>query len=300
MKKALKILGIVLAVLLVAAGGLLVYVLVAFNGLWSQKYEVAQHAITVPADEASLAEGRRLLKARACAECHGEDLGGRFFLSEPGFGRLYARNLTTGRGGRVAGYTDGDLERAIRHGVTPDGNPLVFMPSEEFWPLSDSDLGKIIQAIRAQPPVDREPEPNEFSLIMKGLSVFKVFPIMAARTIDQQAPHPAPVSQSVSVDYGRYVAVTCTGCHGAGFSGGPIPGAPPSIPVPQNLTPAPDALGRYSEEQFITALRTGKRPEGTTINEFMPWKVFANMTDTELKALYAFLKSLPAKPFGER
>jgi hypothetical protein len=50
----------------------------------------------------------------------------------------------------------------------------------------------------------------------------------------------------------------------------------------------------------MTMIRTGVRPDGTTINEFMPWKVYANMNDTELKALYAFFKSLPPKPFGGR
>jgi len=72
------------------------------------------------------------------------------------------------------------------------------------------------------------------------------------------------------------------------------------MPVPKNLTPAPDGLGRYTEAQFMTMIRTGVRPDGTTINEFMPWKVYANMNDTELKALYAFFKSLPPKPFGGR
>ena len=300
MKKPFKILGFVAAGLLVIVGGVLIYVLVAFNGMWTRTYDVPRHEIAATNDDASLEEGRRLLKARACTECHAEDLGGKFFLEEPALGRFYARNLTSGRGGRLADLSDLDLERAIRHGVKKDNTALVFMPAEEFWHMSDADLGKIIQAIRAQPPVDREVQPNQFTTLVKALAVFGVFPLSPAALIDQPKPHDPPAAEAVSVEYGKYIGVACTGCHGATFAGGPIPGAPATMPVPANLTPAPDGLGRYDEAQFITMIRTGQRPDGTTINEFMPWKVYANMTDTELKALYMYFKSLPPKKFGDR
>ena len=300
MKKALRILGYVVAGLVVVAVGVFIYVLVGFSRLWTRTYEVPAHAIAATTDPASLVEGQRLLKARACTECHGADLGGRYFLEEPALGRFYARNLTGGRGSNVPSMTDLDLERAIRHGVKKDNTALVFMPADEFWHMSDADLSKIIQAIRAAAPVDREAQANEFTTLSKALGVFGVFPLSPASAIAQQTPHAAPAAEGVSVEYGKYIAVACTGCHGETYSGGPIPGAPATMPVPANLTPASDGLGRYDETQFITMIRTGQRPDGTTINEFMPWKVYGNMTDTELKALYMFFKSLPAKPFGGR
>jgi cytochrome c553 len=300
MKKLLRILAVVVAVLLLVAGGIAAYVFIAFNGLWTTKYSVPRHEVAVSTGEASLAEGRRLLQARACTECHGADLGGRYFLEEAALGRIYARNLTTGHGGDLAAWSNVDLERAIRHGVKPDGTPLVFMPANEFWAMSDEELGSVIQAIRAQPPVDRANQPNSFTPLMRGLSVFGVFPLVPASHIDQQKPHPAPVAVGASAEYGRYLAVACSGCHGETFSGGPIPGAPATMPVPRNLTPAPDGLGRYTQQQFATMLRTGTRPDGTMINEFMPWKVYANLTDTEVQALYAFLQTVPPKPFGGR
>ena len=300
MKKALKIVGIVLAGLVVVAGGVLVYVFVAFNRMWTRTFDVPKHDITATADEVSLAEGRRLLKARACTECHGDDLGGRYFMEEPALGRFYARNLTTGRGGNIGAFSDLDLERAIRHGIRKDNTGLVFMPADEFWHMSDTDLSKIIQAVRAAPPVDRDAQPNQFTLLSKGLGVFGVFPLLPAAAIEHEKPHETPAAEGVSVEYGKYIAVACAGCHGNSYGGGPIPGAPASMPVPANLTPASDGLGRYDEGQFIAMIRTGKRPDGTAINEFMPWKVYANMTDTELKALYMFFNSLPAKPFGSR
>lgn len=105
----------------------------------------------------------------------------------------------------------------------------------------------------------------------------------------------------VSVAYGRYLAAGCTGCHGLGYSGGPIPGAPPSFPPAANLTPDnASGLGRWSEADFLRALREGVRPDGSTINPVMPWKNFARMSDTELKALYLFLQQVPAQPRGNR
>lgn len=300
MRKTLRILAYIVGGLIVVAGGILVYVLIAFNGLWKKTYDVPRHDITATSDEASLAEGRRLLKARACTQCHGDDLGGRYFLDEPALGRFYARNLTTGRGGELRSLTDVDIERAVRHGVKPDGTSLLFMPAPEFWHLSDADLAKIIQAVRAQPPVDREPQPNQFTLLVKALGVFGVFQLNPASKVEQQKPHDKPAAEGVSVAYGQYIAVACSGCHGETYSGGPIPGAPATMPVPKNLTPAADGLGRYAEAQFIAMIRTGMRPDGTAIDEFMPWKVYASMNDTELKALYSFFKSLPPKPFGGR
>ena len=148
MKKLLKVLAAVVAVLLLVVAGLVAYVFIAFNGLWTRKYDVPRHDVVASADEASLAEGRRLLRARGCAECHGTDLGGKYFLDDPGLGKLYAVNLTSGKGAELPGWSNADIERAVRHGVKPDGTALVFMPAQEFWGMSDDELGKIIQALR--------------------------------------------------------------------------------------------------------------------------------------------------------
>jgi cytochrome c553 len=300
LKKILKVLGVVVLILIVAAMGAAGYVVVKFNSLLDGRYTVQAHPVAVPSDAASLAEGRRLLKARACAECHGDDMSGKAFLDDPGLGRLYSANVTGGRGSRVSTYSDADLERIIRHAVRPDGSSVVFMPANELWYLGDEEVGRIIQAVRALPHVDKEQPANQPTFLMKALSVAGIIKFVAAKTVDPLKPHVAQPPPGITVEYGKHLAVACTGCHGEGFSGGRIPGAPPSIPVPANLTPAPDGLGRYSQVQFASMLRTGKRPDGTDINPFMPWKVYGHMTDDELKALYAFLTSLPPKPFGGR
>ena len=62
-----------------------------------------------------------------------------------------------------------------------------------------------------------------------------------------------------------------------------------------NLTPEKTTgLGaRYDEAKFIQTLRTGKKPEGEPLLPPMPWMVYKNFTDEDLKAIYAYLRTLP-------
>jgi hypothetical protein len=105
----------------------------------------------------------------------------------------------------------------------------------------------------------------------------------------------------VDVVYGKYLAdiAGCTGCHRPGLSGGPIPAAPPDFPEAANLTPSGELVG-WTEEMFITTIRTGVKPSGTPLKEQMPSKYFALMSDDELKAIWMFLQSVPAKAAGTR
>jgi hypothetical protein len=72
----------------------------------------------------------------------------------------------------------------------------------------------------------------------------------------------------------------------------------PNKKIASNLTPA--GLGAYNDSLFARALRQGVRPGGTPIDTFMPWREFRLMTDTEIGALYAYLRTVPARPFGNR
>lgn len=73
---------------------------------------------------------------------------------------------------------------------------------------------------------------------------------------------------------------------------------PPDLPPASNLTPT--GIGTWSEADFITALRTGKRRDGSTIDSFMPIETFAQMTDEEAQALWLYIKGVPPKPFGNK
>jgi hypothetical protein len=113
-----------------------------------------------------------------------------------------------------------------------------------------------------------------------------------------------PLGPGVAPDgtaaYGRYLAdVTgCHGCHGFGLSGGRVAG-PAGFPPAANLTPA-GRLAGWSEADFRRAMRTGARPDGTRIDAFMPWRLYAAMTDEELGALWRYLRGVPPRATGRK
>lgn len=74
----------------------------------------------------------------------------------------------------------------------------------------------------------------------------------------------------------------------------------PNMPIVANITPDATGIKEWTEEHFMRAMREGKRPDGSAIAEAMPWKSYAKMTDTELKALWMFLHALPPVPKGQK
>jgi cytochrome c553 len=74
-----------------------------------------------------------------------------------------------------------------------------------------------------------------------------------------------------------------------------VPGTPPDFPDAANLTPHAQGLGAWTLADFQAALRTGKRPDGRVLDEFMPWKAYGSMSDDEVAALYAYLRTVPAR-----
>lgn len=69
---------------------------------------------------------------------------------------------------------------------------------------------------------------------------------------------------------------------------------PWGISFATNLTPHPDGLGLWTEEQFMNTLRTGKHlGVGRPVLPPMPWRTYAQMTDDDLRAMFAFLRTLP-------
>jgi cytochrome c553 len=293
----------------VVLGSLLALALVALGGVYalsqrriSKHYEVAGHDVAAPDDSASIALGRHVAETRGCTNCHSASLGGATFIDVPPVARLYAANLTGGKGGVSARYaTSADWERSIRQGIAPDGRPLLFMPSHEFYPLSDQDLGALITWIRSRPPVDHEQPGQSVGPVGRALLLVGKVPLLPAELIDHEAARPTAPAPGVTTEYGRYLATGCIGCHGEGFSGGKIPGAPPEMLAPRNITPdSATGIGRWTEADFARALRTGVRPDGSRLKPDMPYAQFAGYTDDEASALWLYLRSVPVKAYGGR
>jgi cytochrome c553 len=118
--------------------------------------------------------------------------------------------------------------------------------------------------------------------------------------IDHANVKPAVVTPAVTAEYGRYVAASCTGCHGENLSGGKIEVGPPDWPPAANLTPhAQGRISKWQEADFLKALRTAKRPDGSEINPVMP-RAFGQLEEVELKAIWKYLQTLPAAATGVR
>lgn len=294
-----KILGYIVGGLAVVVVVAATWAVTASNSRLKRQFAVTPKAVTIPTDAAAIARGKHLATTRGCNDCHGKDFAGNVVISDGAMGTLHAPNLTKGKGGRIAAFTDTDWVRAIRHGVGPDQLGLFVMPSEEYAHFSDSDLGALIAYLKTVPAVDHERTPTALGPVSRALLATGKMKL-AAEVIDHANLRPPVIAPSVSVEYGRYVAASCLGCHGPNFSGGKIEVGPPNWPEAANLTPHAEArLSKWSEADFIQTVRTAKRPDGTELDPVMP-RAFGGMDDVELKALWAFFKSLPATAKGVR
>lgn len=301
MKKVLRRLGYVVATVL----ALLVLVVSTVYAVSTVRMRRAvpapQEQLVVAADAATIERGRHVVTTLAkCVDCHAPDLGGQTVIDAPPLGVLTTPNLTTGRGGIGGELSDAQIEAAIRHGVRRDGKSLLFMPSAEFQGMSDGDVAAIIAYLRQVPPVDRETTPSKVGPLGRALFVANKFPLLSVDHVDTSVKHVAAAPPAgPTAEYGRYlVSIGCEGCHGLALGGGQVPGTPPEFKPAANLTPT--GIGHYTEADFFRALREGVRPDGTTLDQFMPVRFTKNMTDDEIRAVYAYLKTVEPKPYGTR
>jgi mono/diheme cytochrome c family protein len=245
--------------------------------------------------------GEHLVEARyGCTGCHGASFGGGTMIDDPMIGSIHGPNITNGAGGRTAAYTAADWDRIVRHGVRPDGTPAA-MPSGDFRGMSDHELSDIVVYIRAHPAVDDTIEPVKLGPLGAVLLAVGRIPLSADMIEDHRKPHPVePPPAEASVAFGAHLANTCSGCHGASFSGGPIPGGPPDWPPAANLTSHAEGLSGWTYDQFASTLRTGRKRDGTGLRVPMSDMVPSaqRMTDVELQAIWAYLQSLPPRPTG--
>ena len=285
--------GITLALLLVVGGlSLVSWVYLASERRFGRSYDVPNRQLEVTADRSQRQRGAHLARIWGCRDCHGEDLAGGIVADTPPM-VLVAPNLTSGRGGVGATYGSRDWVRAVRHGVAPDGRPLLFMPSHDYWVLSDVDLAALMAYLEGVEPVDRVQPISVIRGLGRFLFVTGRLPLIPAELIDHEAPRPTAPSPGRSEAYGAYLATGCGGCHGAGLEGGVVPGAPSDWPPASDLTPDTlSGIGKWTQDDFFQALRQGKRPDGTDIDPVMPWRDTSAMTDQELAAIWLYLQSL--------
>jgi mono/diheme cytochrome c family protein len=227
-----------------------------------------------------------------CTSCHsiskelplagGVDLGKDFPIP---LGSFVSSNLTPA--GPLKDWSDGEIFRAIRNGVDPDNRGLFVMSNFRGRNLSDEDVHALIAYLRSQPAVTTEivdppDQPNLLGFIMLGAGMLPAGqpPITDAITAPAKGP---------TVEYGEYILSyqDCRDCHGENLLGG-VEGQ--LAPFGPNLKVAKT----WTQEQFITTLRTGVDPMDHALDPArMPWKSIGRMDDEELTAMYLYLLELP-------
>jgi cytochrome c553 len=300
--KVLRRMGIGVGVVVGLVFALTAFVYVASNARLNKHYAIDVPGMPLPTDAASLARGEHVARAIAkCVDCHGGMLEGNVVIDDPALGRFAAPNLTASSSGVGAALRDRDWFRAIRHGVAPDGRPLLLMPADDYAHLSDSDLVALVAWARSRPLIENPVPASRLGLVGRALLLAGKFPILRAEAVDHSVQRVSAPPAGVTPEYGRYLALAggCAGCHGAGLSGGPVPTLPPSAPPAANLTPT--GLSGWTEATFFRALREGKDPSGRLLDgRWMPWKATAKMTDDEIRAIWTYLQAVAPKPFGNR
>ena len=217
---------------------------------------------------------------------------------------LYAKNITSAG---VGTWTDGELLRALTMGVSRDGTPLFpLMPYPRYARMSREDMEAIVAYLRTLPAVPAQ------TLPARTLA----FPLpLIVRTIPTTPSHRPVPAAADRVAYGEYLvnAAVCADCHTPrDDQGGPLPGmdfaggmpfSPNGVGLVRSANITPDAvtgIGTWTEDQFVEKFRAYRdappRPlhgDERLQNTEMPWTYYAGMRDDDLRAVYAYLRSLP-------
>ncbi|MEX0891304.1 MAG: hypothetical protein WEB88_03970 [Gemmatimonadota bacterium] len=237
----------------------------------------------VPAVEGQDALARQS-HAPACADCHGADFGGRVLVNDMVIGRIVAPNLT--RGGAAGVYSRDDWYAAIHDGVGRDGRRLILMPAAQFADHDRADVAMLTSRLGMLKPVQRELPAGRLGPIGRALHAASPHGLLAtdvlARFVNQEAmPEPG------SAGYGAFLAdVGCVPCHGQDLRGARITD---SIVGP-DLGPGGN-LGAWTEEDFLNALRTGRRPDGSALGPAMPVHALQDLDQGSVSAIWLRLRA---------
>lgn len=272
-------------------------------------------------DPAVIARGAYLAKNVArCEECHSErdwayvsgpvkegteGIGGQVFGEDQGYpGTFVAGNLTPVGLGE---WTDAEIAQAIVAGLHRDGGvmfPVMAYPN--FRVLTAPDLTALVSWIRTLPPLGQGTPPSDFGFPMGLIS----------RTIPEPWA-PATLPEGDEIARGRYLATVgqCVECHSQTEKGRPIAGLElaggRALTTPagdvvwsSNLTPDPETgLGAWTREVFVARFKAFAPQVGVHVPKVdgvpqtvMPWAVYAGMSEEDLGAIYAWLRTVPAVP----
>lgn len=221
-------------------------------------------------------------------------------------GRVISANLSSDPETGLGAWTDGEILRALREGVSRDGRALFnFMPFEHYAHMSDEDAYALIAYMRTIPPVRKAQPRTELVFPVKYLINDLPRPV--------NGPVAAPTKED-RVKYGEYLVTLgeCKTCHSLLDKGVPVAGREFAGGEPfrfdtrlvrsANITPDEETgIGLWSEDRFVAKFKgyaemtaANAPPMNQTNFTIMPWLGLARLTDEDLRAIYAYLRTIPA------
>jgi cytochrome c553 len=270
---------------------------------------VSEAAGTIAIDTGTLVtRGKYIVRnAATCGGCHAASerdpdgpLSGGTEFKDWRLGTIRASNLTPDSATGLGAWSERDIVRALRNGQTPSGRVLApVMPYDWMHRMSDPDAFAVAYYLKAQQPVRNQVRQGQ-NLIFKAAQLF--------RAPDDPIAVVSP-PRGATAAYGDYLAnhvALCAHCHTPRsgirqeydnkkqYAGDATP--PKEFPVnPSNITPdTATGIGGWSEEDFVRTMRTGVNPSGDTLNPIMPWRTMGRMTGSDLRAIYRYLRTVPA------
>jgi mono/diheme cytochrome c family protein len=242
-----------------------------------------------------------------CGNCHspkgppdavaGKDFSGGLRFDEPPFD-VTAPNITPDKETGIGAWSDADLKKALLDGVMPHGTPLaVVMPTGFYGILQPSDLDAIVAYLHTVAPVkNKVPDP--------------IYKIAIPRQIFPGAEKPMPAADlNDQVKRGFYLATIghCMECHtpmvngpvdfgnSLGKGGREFPG-PWGVSVSRNITSSKTkGIGDWTDAEVKRAITQGIDKDGNKLKGPMGYQYYAHMTDADLDAVIAWVRTLPAK-----
>lgn len=312
MKKLLKVLLYLLALVVIAISGVLTYLKVAFP-----KVDAAEN-ITIEYTTERIRHGEYLANhVCVCMDCHSTrdftkfsgplvegtlGKGGDRFDQTLGLpGVFLAKNITPAG---ISRYSDGELFRLITTGVTKEGSPMFpLMPYPYYGKMDREDVYDIIAYIRSTPSIANDVPESKADFPMNFI----------LGTIPQNASLTTKPAKSDMLAYGAYMtnASGCIECHtqvdkgqiitGLAFGGGREFKFPDgSVVRSSNITPhAEHGIGTWTEEIFVKRFKAYADSSYVVpsvnkgeFNTIMPWTMYAGMNEEDLKAIFAYLKTI--------
>lgn len=257
-------------------------------------------------DEAMYRRGETLVKGlAACGFCHGQTpspdsplSGGR--VIEDRYGEVHAPNLTHASSG-IGKWSVEELIDAIRNSRGREDEELSQEVHRGFLWMSDEDLLSIIAYLRSAPPIENEVERRQVGFVSRNTKGFW----KSRKDVRGSVPPIRPVEKEA---YGEYLVdniAQCGLCHNSPettFGDGEYLGGGRTITQGEESRIASPlrgtttgSFGKWSAADIVAYLRTGTTPDKRVSDpRFCPYKFYANAPQTELEAVAAYLKTLPA------